>query len=195
MIMDLIENAEYYYGISAEIKSALDFLKETDVENVPVGRYDILEDKVFALVQEYKPGDISEYELESHKKYIDVQFIVRGKESIAYSNIKSLHISKKYDEESDYQLLKGPSNILTAKENSFFIFMPEDAHKPGIRLEDCLNVKKIVVKVLIWKLFPNLHDAYKHMAPTLYIIKPYNLIYMEDKLWLIKIQLYQDMSN
>lgn len=149
MIMDLIKNAELYYDISPEIKEALNFLKKNNVENIPVGRYDILEDKIFALVQEYEPSDISEYELESHKKYIDVQFIVHGKESIAYSNIKDLHISKKYDEEFDYQLLKGPSDILTAKENSFFIFMPEDAHKPGIRLEDCLNVKKIVVKVLI----------------------------------------------
>ncbi|WP_443660608.1 YhcH/YjgK/YiaL family protein [Clostridium algidicarnis] len=149
MIMDLIENAELYYGISPEIKEALNFLKKEDIRNIPVGRYDILEDKVFALVQEYEPSDISEYELESHKRYIDLQFIVRGKESIAYANIKDLHISKEYDEESDYQLLKGPSDILTAKENSFFIFMPEDAHKPGIRLEDCLNVKKIVVKVLI----------------------------------------------
>jgi len=149
MIIDVIQNAEFYYGLSDKMEIALKFLKENKFEEMAAGRYEILGDKVYALVQEYTPKEIEEYEYEAHRKYIDIQFVVSGKERMAYSYIDNLSISKEYDEIKERLRLKGNGDLITVKENSFVIFMPSDAHAPCLKLDDCSHVKKVVVKVSI----------------------------------------------
>ena len=53
MIIDALTNMEFYKGLNERLYKGLAFLKETDVASLPVGRYEIYGDEVFALVQEY----------------------------------------------------------------------------------------------------------------------------------------------
>ena len=53
MIIDALTNREFYQGLNERLYKGLAFLKETDVASLPVGRYEIDGDEVFALVQEY----------------------------------------------------------------------------------------------------------------------------------------------
>ena len=83
MIIDQLENASQYYGLGTRIEMALRYLQETDLQNVGVDRYDIDGDKVYAMVQGYDSKPKAEGFWESHRKYLDVQYVAAGAEPSA----------------------------------------------------------------------------------------------------------------
>ena len=52
MIIDALANMEFYKGLNEQLYKGLTFLKDKDLASLPVGRYDIDGDEVFALVQD-----------------------------------------------------------------------------------------------------------------------------------------------
>ena len=52
MIIDALANMDFYKNLNESLYKGLRFLKETDLAALPVGRYEIDGDAVFALVQE-----------------------------------------------------------------------------------------------------------------------------------------------
>jgi YhcH/YjgK/YiaL family protein len=151
MIFDSIENAEFYYSLSTNIKRGLVFLKNTpNLHKLPVGRVEIDGDNVFALVQEYETKDFNKDMWEAHKKYFDIQFIVIGREEIKVSRIEYMKPNSEYYPDGDYWLFSGKGNGLIVTSNQFAILSPEDIHQPGIKIENRSNmIKKIVIKALI----------------------------------------------
>lgn len=148
MIVDILKNSNLYDSVHCGFNKGFDFIKKCIAEDLPVGKYEIDGDNVYAFVQAYeaKPDVVKSFE--AHKKYIDIQFIVDGNELIYYNHIDTLSVTTEYNSESDFLLLDGDSGTpikLTA--GSYAIFFPEDAHKPGIAPEIANNVKKIVVKI------------------------------------------------
>lgn len=110
------------------------------------GKYEIDGENVFALVQEYQPK--KEGSFESHKNYIDIQYIFSGSEIIEWCNISDAKAEKDLTPEKDvilYYDCKDKSSILL-KQNGFAIFFPSDLHKPGLIANDN-NVIKIVIKI------------------------------------------------
>ena len=93
MILDSIKNISRYENLNIDFKSIVEFIKRVNNENLDNGRYDINGDKLFALVQSYETKDSNECKLESHKKYIDIQYILKGTEVMYWSLIDNLKIS------------------------------------------------------------------------------------------------------
>ena len=54
MIYDTLTNSHLYYGISARLQKALDFLVNSDFSTIPDGRYEIDGNDVFAIHQMQK---------------------------------------------------------------------------------------------------------------------------------------------
>ena len=50
MIYDTLTNSHLYYGISARLQKALDFLVNSDFSTIPDGRYEIDGNDVFANI-------------------------------------------------------------------------------------------------------------------------------------------------
>ena len=108
-----------------------------------------LDDLNFALEQVYDSKDRRECFFESHKSYIDVQFILDGEEIIEVCNVDQLVVSQKYDEAMDlikYNPTKQASTI-RLKKGDIAIFHPQDAHMPCVKVDDSVKVVKTVVKV------------------------------------------------
>lgn len=150
MIIDKLENAEFYYGLGEKYKKALEFLKNTDMKNLENGKHEIDGDEIFVAVQDYQTKSENEAEFEAHKKYTDIQFIITGEEKLGYGNIKDFSPTTNYDEEKDLVFLKNnesKNEFATAKENYFLIFAPQDAHMPCISINESSYVKKAVVKI------------------------------------------------
>ena len=82
--------------------SAYDFIVNK-AEGAAVGKYD-LENGAYVSVQEYTTKARSEAKYEAHKKFIDIQMILSGKELIAVSPIEKMTISDEYNEEKDFML-------------------------------------------------------------------------------------------
>ncbi len=149
MIADIIENAQDYYKLGENFQKGFEFLKNTDLKKLENGKYEIEGDNVFVSVQDYQTKPESEGKFEAHKKYADIQFIISGEEKIGYTNIRNCTTTTFYDDTNDIVFLEGKGDFITAHENSFLIFMPQDAHMPCISIDDSKYVKKAVVKVKI----------------------------------------------
>lgn len=145
MIVDRIESAGLYASLGERIALAL---TSVQTPHEP-GRYELDGDKVFALVQRYQTKPLAEGKWESHRKHIDVQFVVSGVERIGWTPISRLTLTEPYDETKDIAFYKGNGDFVTVPEGSFVILFPEDAHMPGIAVDEPSPVTKVVVKVRV----------------------------------------------
>ncbi len=149
MIVDDIRNAVLYGGIADRMRSAFEYLVVTDFDDMALGRYAIDGDNLFALVQQYETKARDQGVWEAHRRYIDVQYIATGIETIGYAPIDGLKVTQPYADDKDCVLLAGNGDFLTARAGTFFVFFPEDAHMPGLTHTTPGTVRKVVVKVLI----------------------------------------------
>jgi YhcH/YjgK/YiaL family protein len=147
MIFDNIKNAQTYFELGDNFKKAFEFLQNKDLSRL--GKYEIEGDNIYVNIQEYQTKLPQEGKLEAHRKYIDIQFIIKGEEKLGCLNIEETFEDVPYNFESDLEFLKAknPENInfAKAKEGDFLIFFPHDAHMPGI----CTNVPKYLKKAVI----------------------------------------------
>ena len=148
MILDQLENAAAYYALHPRLERGLRYLQTMDLEHLPPGRYDIAGDQVFALVQEYESKPKEEGFWEAHDKYIDIQYVVAGREHMGYAPTASLRETER-DAAIDLVKLEGEGRFLELAEGSFVVMAPQDAHMPGMAVEGPQLVKKVVVKVLV----------------------------------------------
>ncbi len=146
MIIDKIENAAKYAVISAGIKKGLDYILATDLENTEVGKYE-LGDGVKAIVSEYQSKEASAGVIESHKKFIDIQYIISGEEKMGYLPLEGQTPSTPYNEEKDVMFFTEPVSFTAFKKGMFSIYFPEDIHQPCIQIDSPVQVKKLVIKV------------------------------------------------
>lgn len=144
MIKDRLENAKTYYSLSDRIKKALEWLRNNDLNSLDCGRYYIENENIFANVDEYETKTDAKYE--AHRKYIDIQYMVKGKEYIGVTDIKNCTTCIEYNAEKDIEFFEAIDEFQTLKTGEFLILYPHDAHKPCINKEKSL-CKKIVVKI------------------------------------------------
>jgi len=149
MIIDHIDNAAQYNGINKRIEQALKYLKETDFTALEPGKYEVDGENVFAMVQQYTTKGKEGSQLEAHRKYIDVQFMVSGKEQMGYTRLNNQVSATPYSEENDFVLYDVPASFVAMETGMFAVFYPQDLHMPGIQLEVQSEVKKVVVKVRV----------------------------------------------
>jgi len=148
MIVDHITNAEKYYCTHKLFDKAFNYLKKINFEELADGKYPIVGESCFAIVNRYTTKKASESFAESHKKYIDIQYLVKGKEKIGYGYIKHFE-NKLYDIETDLQKHEGSLDFITLNKNNFAVFFPDDVHMPGIIASDYEDVLKVVIKIAI----------------------------------------------
>ncbi len=148
MIFDNIMNASKYYNIDEKIKRGLLFLTNTDLKSLKEGKY-IINDDIYVNIEKYKPKSIDNCFCESHKKYIDIQFIIEGEELFGFANLDNINLNpiSVYDESKDIIFYDGDCDYLKLKENDFIILDINFAHKPQIATNNCDYVKKAVVKI------------------------------------------------
>lgn len=151
MILDTIDNAQFYFNLSGFVKTGLEFLQnQKNLSGLPEGKIEIDGENVFALVQNYDTKDFDERRWEAHRKYFDIQFVVKGTEVIKVSQKSTMKPNTDYNSEGDYQLFTGHGSAIELTENQFILLSPEDVHQPGLMINNNpQSVKKIVLKVLI----------------------------------------------
>ena len=149
MILDRIENASLYYGLNERLKKGLEYIQNTDFDKVENGKYFLDSNNLFAIVSEYETKSIDKAKLESHKKYIDIQFIVEGKEQIGYVEYTNQNPTVAYDAEKDVMFFEEEVTLLPFSKGVFGIFYPSDLHQPCIQTEKVSKVRKVVVKVAV----------------------------------------------
>lgn len=153
MIKDNLQHLAYYNYLAKELKIGLKYIRDTDFSALENGKYEILENKVFVIIQDYTSKPEAEGKFEAHKKYVDIQFIIEGEEKIGTGKLEDFEEITEYDEEKDIIFLtpKTDANIdfVKLKAEEFAIFTTKDVHMPSIAIDEPCHVRKAVVKVLI----------------------------------------------
>jgi YhcH/YjgK/YiaL family protein len=149
MIADQLKNANLYAHLGTRFAVALKYLQNNDWTKFEVGRHEIEDGEVFALVSEYPSKKVEDTKWEAHKKFADIQFIISGEEKMGYAPIDTMSAKEAYNPEKDIIFLNGSGDYITAKPGTFIIFFPHDAHQPGVAANGSVPVKKLVIKVLM----------------------------------------------
>jgi YhcH/YjgK/YiaL family protein len=148
MHLDTLENVRQYYRLHSGFEAAFRFLKQSDLSALAPGRHDIDGENVFASVFHGKGRGANGSPLEAHRKYIDIQCVVRGVDTIGIRPLQACAEPRGgYDREKDIIFFSDePENRISVPAGSFVIFYPEDAHAP---LTGEGELMKVVVKVKV----------------------------------------------
>ena len=123
------------------------------IVNTKVGECNkiVLDENCFVLEQAYITKDKEDCLFESHKKFIDIQYMFEGEEIMEVENIHNLEITTEYKEDLDYAKYAQSkySSTLKIRENELAIFYPQDAHMPCIKIDENKKVIKAVFKISV----------------------------------------------
>ncbi len=148
MILDSLENAGLYQSINPRFKKAFDFLQNTDLLALPLGKIELEGSDLFVNVVEMDGKTADEAKMETHKNYIDIQIPVTATETMGWiAGNKLSQTTQEYNAEKDVAFFADKAtNFIVVKAFEFAIFFPQDGHQPGIAEG---NFRKVIVKVLV----------------------------------------------
>ncbi len=148
MIFDVLDNAGRYYDLHKGFKLAFDFLLRPDIRDLAVGEYELDGRRVYAVVAKEEGRRKEDALLEAHVKYIDIQLVLEGTDTMGWAPVVSCkHQETAYDEEEDILFFTdAPEVWLPAERGYFAMFFPEDAHMPLISPK---GIHKVVVKIAV----------------------------------------------
>lgn len=146
MIVDSISNFGLYVALHPRFSAVEDFLRKTDINTLPLGRYSIDGDSIFICVVEEDLRSVESVPLEAHNRYIDIQIVLDAEESFGWSRRDVCYDPNSlFDTQRDIIFfLQPPQKLLHLKAEEMIIFLPSDAHAPLIGEG---RVKKAIIKV------------------------------------------------
>lgn len=148
MIFDTIANADRYAGLHPLFPQAFTYIRNTDLLALAPGRYPIVGQDLFAIV-EHVPGRAREAaQLECHRKYIDIQLVLDGLDEMGWKPLADCHNPvSDYRAEKDIQFfLDAPASWIATPPGAFCIFFPEDTHAPLVGSSD---IRKVIFKIAV----------------------------------------------
>jgi biofilm protein TabA len=133
------------------LERPFEYLARTDLAVLPLGRTDIEGDDVYVMISEAETRAPEQVKFEAHRRYIDIQLVVRGQESIGYAPVASLVTAEPYDTTKDIEFFSVPqeSATLALRAGDFAVFAPGDGHRPSLHLDGPHVSRKAVVKVSV----------------------------------------------
>lgn len=99
---------------------AFAFLQGHDLQTFAGGKYPINGDNVYATVTENSTKHNDSTKWESHRGYIDLQYVISGEEKMGVSPLRNLAITKEYDASKGLQKYAGKGNLFIATPAAFF---------------------------------------------------------------------------
>ncbi len=147
MIIDKTNNISNYTNLGIKFQKAFSFITDPELLFLESGRYKIDGDNVYAIISEYTPKERSDGKFESHRKYIDLQYVSKGEELIGYAPFGGQKVLSEYNEMKDVTFFEGEQSFVRIDRGMFAIFFPGELHMPGITTSNAKTVKKVVVKI------------------------------------------------
>ena len=146
--VDAVEFKKQYDGNKATWDKVFKFLSDSGkLATLAPGKYPIDGKNAYASIT-YAPSKTFETsKWESHRKYIDLQYIINGEEKIGVVPVSKAAVTEPYNEAKDVAHYSADGAYYVATPKEFFLFFPADVHRPGIKIDGYDNVKKLVIKI------------------------------------------------
>ena len=142
-----VEFKKQYEGNKELWDKVFKFLGDPKLATLAPGKYVIDGDNAYAIVTDGAPKNIDDVKWESHRKYIDLQYVISGGEKIGVSPVADVKVTEPYNQEKDVAHYSGEGKSYDARPGTFFLFFPGTAHRPNITPDGNKVEKKIVIKV------------------------------------------------
>lgn len=138
-------------AVSPVLRQALEYLRCTDMLHWEPGKYELDGEDMFLVVQELDTVVKTERKAERHARYIDVHYLIRGKEErIGVGRAAAAQVMVEDELESaDYALydtIHGEVEV-TLVPGMYAVFFPADVHRPGCSSAGGSAIKKAVIKI------------------------------------------------
>jgi len=150
MILDTHDNLRHYAPLFRGVDPAplFDWLQNCrDVE--PGTKVEFSGDKFFAKALRQDTGSREDFKWETHREYIDLQYILGGGEIIEWTPAAKLTADVGYDEKTDFQFYApaAADALLTMHDGLFTFLFPADGHKPLVADGTNRHVHKVIAKI------------------------------------------------
>ncbi|MHB8207981.1 NanQ anomerase/TabA/YiaL family protein [Mucilaginibacter sp.] len=147
--VDAQEFYKQYQSNKAVWDKVFQFLKSHNLDTLSAGKYPIDGDNAYASITYGPSKTLDEAKWESHRKYIDLQYVIKGEEKIEVAPVSSATVVTPYNEARDAANYTGDGMYYIAMPGTFYLFFPQDAHRPNIKVDGFDEVKKLVIKIKV----------------------------------------------
>ena len=137
---DIKKYAPLLPGIE-EAFDAVNALTDYEAKTYPLSN----DNRFFVATGTTKAPDVAE----AHRKYMDIQYIVKGKEVMGWADLNACTPTVEFNEEKDIGMYTGDFEFVTVNEGICYVAFPEDAHMPGRHLDVPNDFVKVVVKLKV----------------------------------------------
>jgi YhcH/YjgK/YiaL family protein len=153
MIIDTLANAGRCRGLAPLLDEGLEALARLAADPPADGRHELAGPSLYASLSTYSIKSPREKLFEAHRRFIDIQVVLSGRETLYWAPLSSLETREQYSESGDIAFYAGPAGCAVPLQPGWFVVLfPQDAHMPGCLLEPAQSasqVRKLVVKVAV----------------------------------------------
>lgn len=136
--------------VGRRVRQAVEYMGELIVPGLANGTYEA-SDWLTVTVKHVDTDHESNRKLESHRRNIDIQWVIDGEEAIGIADVAALSTEEPYDPENDVAFWKSKPNMtkVVLKKGSYAILYPKDAHMPCIATSEPDTIRVAIGKVRI----------------------------------------------
>lgn len=101
------------------------------------------------MVQAGTTSPLAEATLEAHREYLDIQYLVKGGETVGWAPVDTLTPREAFNTQKDIGFYTGHCDPMVIAPGYCYVVFPEDAHAPGSHLDEPNEYVKIIIKLKV----------------------------------------------
>ena len=153
MVIDRIEHAAQYETLGKGIATVLRWFQNYNDDGRDLPAKTVIDgESIFINGVNYTSEAKPQGQLEAHRKYIDVMYVVEGEERFFYKPIAEVSsVTMAYDAEKECALAEIDPDAAQVRFSAghFLIFFPQDGHLAAQLWDKPVKVRKFIAKVAV----------------------------------------------
>ncbi|MDP1996241.1 MAG: YhcH/YjgK/YiaL family protein [Gallionella sp.] len=148
MILSTLSQSDRYAALHPLFPRAFEYIRNTDLLALAPGRYPIVGEQLFVIVENVAGRTREDAKLECHRNYIDIQLVLEGVDEMGWKALADcVDPVSDYSAEKDIRFFHdAPASWIATPPGAFCIFFPEDAHAP---LVSTSRIRKAIFKIAL----------------------------------------------
>ena len=153
MVIDRIEHAAQYEGLGKGIATVLDWFAHYKDDGRDLPAKTVIDgERIFINGVNYTSEAKPQGQLEAHRKYIDIMYVVEGEERFFYKPFAECsRVTMPYDADKECALAQIDADAAQHHFSAghFLIFFPQDGHLAAQLWDKPCKVRKFIAKVAV----------------------------------------------
>ena len=148
MILSTLSQSDRYAALHPLFPRVFEYIRNTDLLALAPGRYPIVGEQLFVIVENVAGRAREAAKLECHRRYIDIQLVLEGTDEMGWKALADcVDPVSDYSAEKDIRFFHdAPATWIATPPGAFCIFFPEDAHAP---LVSASQIRKVIFKIAL----------------------------------------------